>query len=491
MLKRLTITVLGIVLLLVAVVLLNTYRKGSRQIEAPSAESVAVDAHAAAQRLAGAVRIRTVSYDDRPAAAAEELRKLHAYIEQQYPKAHAVLKREVVADLSLLYTWEGTDAAAKPIVLMAHQDVVPIAPGTEKDWKFDPFSGAIQEGFIWGRGTWDDKGNLFAIMEAVELLTGQGFKPRQRIHLAFGHDEEVGGEKGAKQIAALLKSRGVKADFVLDEGLIITSGVLKGLDSPVALIGIAEKGFLTLALSTATTGGHSSMSPPNTAIGTMSAALARLERDPMPASLGGVTALTFDAVAPEMNFLNRVVLSNLWLFGPVVRSQLEKSASTNALVRTTTAFTVFQAGNKENVLPDRAEARVNFRLAPGDTREAVIAHAVRAIDNPAVSVEPVNGANAEASAVSPIDSRPYRLIARTVRELFPGTVVAPGLMIGATDSRHMREIADHIFRFSPVRATAEDLPRFHGTNERMSVKNHTELIAFYHRLLTNAAKAAE
>ena len=492
MLKRLTITLLGIVFLLVAVLLVNSYRQGSRQIDVPAVAPIAVDADAAAQRLAGAVRIRTISYDDKRGVSADEFRKLHAYLEQHYPKAHSILRREVIADLSLLYSWEGTEPAAKPIVLMAHQDVVPIAPGTEKDWKFEPFAGTIDDGFVYGRGTWDDKGNLFAIMEAVELLVAQGFKPHQRIYLAFGHDEEVGGEMGAKQIAALLKSRDVKADFVIDEGLLITDGALKGLDRPVALVGIAEKGVLTLSLTATTTGGHSSMPPRSTAIGMLSSALARLEKDQMPASISGATAALFATIAPEMDFANRVLLSNLWLFGPLVRAQLEKRASTNAMLRTTTAPTVFHAGNKENVLPDHAEARVNFRLAPGDTQEAVIAHTVRAIDDPAVRVDRAKGAaNSEASAVSATNARPYQLIARTVRELFPGTLVAPALMIGATDSRHMREITDHVFRFSPVRATAEDLPRFHGTNERMSVKNYTELIAFYHRLLINAARIAE
>ena len=192
MLKQATIALFGIVLLLVGVLLINTYRQGSRQMEVPSVAAVAIDADAAARRLAGAVRIRTISYDDKPGVSAEEFRELHAYLKQHYPNAHAVLNREVVANLSLLYTWDGIEAAAKPIVLMAHQDVVPIAPDTEKDWKFEPFAGAIRDGFVWGRGTWDDKGNLFAIMEAVEMLATQGFKPRQTVYLVFGHDEEVG-----------------------------------------------------------------------------------------------------------------------------------------------------------------------------------------------------------------------------------------------------------------------------------------------------------
>ncbi len=486
MLKKTVLVLLFALALLVAIVAANTLRHGSRQIEAAPVEPLALDRNAAAQRLAAAVRLRTISFDGRDGASVAEFRKLHALLEKSFPRAHAVLKREIVGELSLLYTWPGSDAAAKPIMLMAHQDVVPIAPGTEKDWQVDPFAGEIRDGFVWGRGAWDDKANLFAILEAVEALAASGFKPRQTIYVASGHDEEIGGRQGAKAIAALLQSRGVKLDFVIDEGLLITEGVLKGLDRPAALIGVAEKGYLTLALAATATPGHSSMPPPNTAIGMLSTALARLEDRQMPAAIRGVAAETFDTIAPEMSGLNRVLLSNLWLFGPLVKSQLEKGGSTNAMLRTTTALTVVNAGNKENVLPGRADALVNFRILPGDSIDGVTAHVRSVTANQAIKVAPSGHAN-EPIPISPSTAPSYRLIARTVRELFPGTVVAPGLMVAATDSRHMAPLADAIYRFSPVRAKSEDLSRFHGTNERISVDNHAELIAFYHRLLLNAA----
>ena len=247
---------------------------------------------------------------------------------------------------------------------------------------------------------------------------------------------------------------------------------------------------LTLALAAKARPGHSSMPPPETAIGMLSAALARLEDRQMPAAIRGVAAEMFDTLAPEMGGLNRVLLSNLWLFGPVVKSQLEKGASTNAMLRTTTALTVVQGGNKENVLPGRAEALVNFRILPGDTGDGVTAHVKATVANEAISVARSGHAN-EPTPISPSAAPSYRLINRTIRELFPGTVVAPGLMIAATDSRHMAPIADAIYRFSPVRAKSEDLPRFHGTNERISIANHAELIRFYHRLLLNAAGKPE
>ena len=489
MIKRVLMAVLALVALLVAAVVVNTLRQGSRQVDVPPFALMAIDEKAAGESLAAAVRAKTVSSPTDAALNADQFALLHAHLQARYPKLHAAMKREVVAGLSLLYTWPGSDAAAKPILLMAHQDVVPVAPGTEKDWQAEPFAGTLRDGFVWGRGAWDDKANLISQMEAIELLANAGFKPKRTIYLAFGADEEVGGLRGAKAIAKLLADRQVKLDFVIDEGLLITEGVLPGLKAPAAIIGIAEKGFMSVALGVGATPGHSSMPPPEgtSAIAMMSAALGRLDNNQFPSRIQGVAREMFETVAPEMSGFGRVALSNLWLFGPVVRKQLEAGASTNAMMHTTTALTIVNAGNKENVLPGRAEATVNFRLLPGDTQASVMDHVKQTVADERVDVKVLPGAT-EPSKVAPTDSASYRLIERTVRELFPGTVVAPGLMIGGTDSQHFELVADHIFKFSPVRAKAEDLPRFHGTNERISTANLAELIRFYHRLVSQAAQ---
>lgn len=485
MIRRFVLFLLAALLLLAAAVAVNTWRHGSRQLDVPPAAPIALQTDAVADKLAGAVRLQTVSSQEDPAQNEQEFRKLHALLEQQFPLVHQKLKREEVGGLSLLYTWTGSDPKAKPIALMAHQDVVPIAPGTESKWQQPPFSGARKEGFVWGRGAWDDKANLISELQAVEMLLAAGFQPRQTVYLAFGADEEVGGLRGASQIVKLLQQRGVRLDFVIDEGLLITEGVLPGLKPPTALIGVAEKGFLSVAMKVDATPGHSSMPPPegSSAIAMMSAALDRLEHDQLPGGLRGVAREMFDTIAPEMSGVQRVVLSNLWLFGPLVQKQLSHAASTNAMMRTTTALTVVQAGNKDNVLPGEARAIVNFRLLPGDTRESVMEH-VRKDTGPQFELTTLPG-SADPSPVSPTQSASYQTINRTVRSLFPGTVVAPGLMIGATDSRHFAAISDHVYRFSPVRARPEDLPRFHGTNERISEVNLGELVRFYYQLLRN------
>ncbi|NUZ08227.1 M20 family peptidase [Piscinibacter koreensis] len=469
----------------------RTLTMSSRQLTVPPVAPLAVDGAAAAARLAGAVRLQTISSPTDPTLNAAAFDALHRHLETSFPNAHAVLQREAVGH-ALVYTWPGSVAGAKPIALMAHQDVVPIAPGTERDWKEPPFAGVVKDGFIWGRGAWDDKGNLMAIMEAVDALARAGFKPPQTIYLVFGADEEVGGARGARAIAQMFKQRGVRFQLVLDEGLLITQGVLPGLKGPAAIVGVAEKGMLTLQLTATTAPGHSSMPPPGagqSAIGMLAAALTRIENQPMPLAIRGLSRETFETLAPEMGGLSRVFLSNLWLFRPLVEMQLAKAASTNASLRTTTALTVFNAGNVENVLPGKATALVNFRVLPGDRIDDIVAHVTRAIDNPAIRVERYNVA-AEASKVSPTDGPAWRLVNTTLRQLHPDVVVAPALMVAATDSRWFDDIADAVFRFSPVRATPEDLKRFHGTDERISVANYVELIQFFHQLITNTRDGA-
>ena len=496
MIRRLFLGLLALLAVLIAVVALNTLRKGSKQLDVAPLAVLPVDEAGAASRLGESVRLRTISSREEAALNAEQFKQLHTLLQSRFPKAHTVLKREMVGDLNVLYTWEGSNAKINPILLMAHQDVVPIAPGTEGDWQVAPFSGEVKDGFVWGRGSWDDKGNLMSQMEAVEMLAASGFKPERTIYLAYGADEEVGGLRGAAKIAAVLKERKVHLDFVIDEGLMVLDGVLPGLSKPAAVIGVAEKGYLSVVLKMSATPGHSSVPPKKgtSAIAMMSAALSRLEDQQLPGGIRGVASEMFDTIAPEMGGFGRVALSNLWLFGPVVQKQLEAAASTNAMLRTTTSLTIVNAGNKENVLPGRAEATVNFRILPGDTKEQVMEHVrsevAQVVPTDKFELFALPGA-VNASKVAPTDSAQYKMLNRTIREVFPDVLVAPGLMVAGTDSIHYGDISDHIFKFSPVRAKSEDLKRFHGTNERLSVVNYAEAIRFYHQLLTTGAKATQ
>jgi len=491
--RKLVLAIVGVIVALLLVVAGKTLLTSSRQLQVAPEKPVAVDAAAAAARLSAAVKLQTISSATDPEASADAFKALHQHIQTSFPKLHAALKRELVGSYGLLYTWPGSDAKAKPIALLAHQDVVPVAPGTEKDWQQPPFAGVVDGGYIWGRGAWDNKGNLMSQLEAVEMLVASGFQPRQTVYLFFGQDEEVSGHRGAEVLAKRFKAENIKVDFILDEGTLIVEGILKGLDKPAALVGMAEKGYLTVLLQATATPGHSSMPPPTareSAIGMMSAALSRLEDKQFPVQIRGIAADMFDTLAPEMNLVNRIVLSNLWLTKPLVESQLAKSTSTAALLRTTTALTVVNAGDRDNVLPGRANAQVNFRVLPGDTSDDVIKHTMLAVGSAPIKADKKPGFS-EPSKVARTDAPGYQAIAKTLRQLHSDVVVAPALMLGATDARHFDDVADNVYRFSPVRAGANDLPRFHGTNERISVANYTEMIQFYHQLLRNVNAAAK
>ena len=490
MIKRLLLGLFALLVLFAAALAINTLRQGSRQVQVPALAPLAIDNATVAESMAIAVRAKTVTGLLDPTGVAAEYAALHAHLKARYPLVHATLGREVVGGHSLLFTWQGNDAKTKPIALLAHQDVVPIAPGTESLWKRPPFAGLIEGGFVWGRGTLDDKSNLITQLEAVEMLIKSGFKPQRSVYLVFGHDEEVGGRDGAVKIVALLKQRGVQLDFVLDEGLAVTEGILPGVKAPLALIGLAEKGGMSLRLTASAAPGHSSMPPTGagaSAIGMLAGALARLDQQPVPGGIRGVAGEMFASIAPELPFAQRLPMSNLWLFRPVVEGMLTKGAATNAMMRSTTAMTILTAGNKANVLPGQAEAVVNFRLLPGDTSASVIEHVRRVVADERIEIKTID-TPAEPSGISSAGAPAYQLLERTVREVFPDAMVAPGLVIAGTDSRHFEGIADQVYRFMPIRFTAEDLPRVHGTDERIAITQLADMVRFYHRLLSQAAR---
>jgi carboxypeptidase PM20D1 len=487
MTRRLLLSLAALTAVLTAVAVGRTLVTRSRQVPATPADLVPLDLAAASERLAGAIRIKTVSAGDPTQRSAEAFAALHAHLARSFPKTHATLRREAVGADAVLYTWPGSEPALSPVVLMGHLDVVPVEPGTEAAWTHEPFDGKVVDGFVWGRGALDDKATVLGVLEAVEALAGQGFRPRRTVLLAFGADEEVGGLAGAAEIASLLRRRGVAPELVLDEGGSIVHETVPGVGPPVALVGIAEKGFATVELRARSEGGHSMAPPPHTAVGVLARAVARLEEHPFPARLRGATAALFDHVGPEMPFGMRLLFANRWLFGPLIERNLTRNPSTNAAVRTTTAATVFEGGTKDNVLPSRARAVVNFRILPGDSVAAVRKHVQDVIDDPDIAIAVLEPAT-EPSPVSPTDSAAWRLLARTTRQAFPDVVVAPYLVTGGTDARHFSPLTPNVYRFTPTRLDLEDLKRVHGTNERLSVANYGEMVQFYAQLVRNAAR---
>ena len=476
-----------VLVVLAAVALERTFTFRSRQPQAAPVAVESLDTAALAQRLAGALRFKTVSYQDSSQFDAREFEGFQRYLRATFPRLHAALKLEKVNGYGLLYEWTGADPNLPPIVLLAHQDVVPVEPGTESRWTEPPFEGRIAGGYVWGRGALDDKGSLVGILEAVEHLVAAGAKPRRTVYLAFGYDEEVGGRRGAGRIADLLASRNVHPELVLDEGGALATGLVAGIAAPVALVGIAEKGYVTVRLTAQAEGGHSSMPPDETAVGILAAAIVRLEHQQMPRAIRGPTATMFDYLGPEMSFGPRLVMANRWLFGGILARQFGATPQGNAMLRTTTAPTVLQAGVKENVLPSSARALVNFRILPGDSVESVVEHVRQAVRDSRISVSPLEETKSNPSGVTSVGGEPFQLLARTIRQVIPGAVVTPWLVVGATDSRHYARLTPNVLRFMGTAITKDDLRRVHGTDERVGVQAYADAVRVYLQLLRNAA----
>jgi carboxypeptidase PM20D1 len=472
-----------LLLLLLAVLLVRAFTARSRQVAVSQVTLVPVDAQRASARLAKAVQIKTVSEEDAPPDH-PAFQQLQAFLAQAYPNVTAHLTREVVNQDSLLYTWKGTDSSLAPVVLMGHMDVVPVEQSAESAWTHPPYSGDIAEGFIWGRGTLDDKVGVLGALEAAEALLQQNFQPRRTFYFSFGADEELTGFHGAKQLSTLLAARGIKPALVMDEGGYIVHNLVPGHAGPVAFINIAEKGYLTVAVRAQGAGGHSAVASKQNAIDSVSRALSRLQKHPFQTRLPDATAATVDALAPEMPFGLRLAMANRWLFGPVIVQQYARDPDTEALVRTTMAPTVFRSGIKENVVPRTAEALVNLRLLPGDSLDATLARLRKVIKDPSITVEPKGDAY-PAPPVADFNTLEFAAIARSIREVSPATLVVPGLMSGTSDARFYGALTPNVVRYLPIELGPEDVARIHGINERISVDNYQRAIQFDAQLIRN------
>ena len=471
---------------IVAVVIFRTATTDKAVSGAVPRVRLALDDAAAVSRFRQALRFRTVSTQD-GSVDRDAFLGLHEFLRASFPLVHERLKRETPGELSLVYRWIGKDPAKAPIVLMGHLDVVPIAPGTEGSWTHPPFDAVEDAGWIYARGSLDDKSTVLAVLEAVESLLKSGFQPERTVILQFGQDEEVGGVLGAAKIVDALVAEGVKPALVLDEGGALASAKSIGAPGMVALIGVAEKGFASISLSVVGDGGHSSAPPDITHIGRLSRAIVALEKTPFEAHLDGVPREMLERSAPYVPLGRRLALRNLWLFGPLVTGAMLKDPRAASMLRTSTAATIFNAGNKDNVLPPEAHAMVNFRIRPGESVESVRAQVVKVINDPLVQVE-VEGFRSEPPTPSPTSGPAFEAIGRAAQETLgeQPPIVLPFLLMGATDARYWSRHASSVYRFNPFPMEEDALKRAHGTNERVSTQGYLNGIRFYVQLIRNA-----
>jgi carboxypeptidase PM20D1 len=438
----------------------------------------------AANHLGEAIRFQTVSHQEVEENDLTQWGQLHNWLQKTYPAVHQTMVRELVAGNTLIYTWKGSDPALAPIVLMAHQDVVPVTEGTEKDWKHPAFSGEIAGNTVWGRGAVDDKGSLIALFEAVDGLAKSGFKPRRTIYLVSGHDEEAGGT-GAKAAADMLGARGVRALFTIDEGsaTLLDAPVING---PAALIGIAEKGYATLKVTANADGGHSSMPPKETGVINLAKAVIAINDTSFPLEVRGPGAQMLGSLAAKKGGFAKIAMANLWAFAPLMKKQAGSTPAGAAMLHTTIAPTMLEGSPKENVLPQSASALINYRIAPWNSSADVMARAKSAVGSTPVTLSWVKPPR-EPSKVSSTNSQGWKFVAAAARADLPQVALAPYLVVAGTDSRSFQDISQDVYRYQPLHFKLSETKMIHGTNEHMTFDNLKRSINFYMRLIATSA----
>jgi carboxypeptidase PM20D1 len=468
--------------LLLIVVLGKSFLHKSRQTNIPWGGLVMQDT-AAFSRLAQSIRFQTISYDDSidPAGKMLGLILFYNWLETSYPMVHKHAIKQQIGTGSYIFTLKGKNPSLKPCLFLAHIDVVPVDSVDKNKWKYPPFAGKIVGDTLWGRGSQDDKFVALAMMEALEHLLVQGKHPEHTLIFAFGHDEETNGKLGAGKIAAYLQKQNIRAEFIADEGFGVTEGLVPGMDKPVALIGISEKGDASFKLTVTMSGGHSSMPKTENANSVLAKALSKLDEYVFPAQTKGPVSQMFETLAPEMNYGYKVLFSNLWLTSSIVNYQLAQNEKTNASIRTTHVTTILNSGNKENVIPREAMAVVNFRIIPGETVQSVQSAMEKVIADPRVKTS-LYANPTEPGPISSAESTGWKAIEQAVRKTYPNTIVAPGLVVTGTDCKNYTAISSDIYRFVPFRITSDNIGGIHGINEHLPLRDYSEGIAFYQYL---------
>ena len=481
MIKKIFLFLVAALLVLVSIVLFNTFRF-SKEIPTKASKELPALPDSALAHLRAAIRITTITFGDGLPVDTLQFNAFWLLMEKQYPLVHQHLTHQSFNALSRLYHWPGKHPEQKPYVLMAHYDVVPVEAATAKQWTVAPFGGELKNDTVYGRGVADDKASLISILEATEKLLAQGFQPERDFYFSFGNDEETIGH-GAQAIAKYMQEQKIKPEMVLDEGGEITREHFPELKRPVALIAVAEKGYMSFDLSVDQAGGHSSTPAKETAIDILSKGLVKLREQQMPYKVLPVIHEMFQRIGPGLSFAQRMAIANPWLFEKVLVGQLEKDKSSNALIRTTIVPTIVQSGMKDNVIPSVAKAIVNTRILPGQTPDDVEFFIRGQIDDPRIVVTKASQADYNGPAAA-LDSKGYLLVENATYQVTKDVIPVPFLSVGATDSKYFQPFSEAVIKFLP----STDSKGFHGIDERIPVSDFKRMIYFYQIILTQAGK---
>lgn len=508
--KKIMLIIVSVIVVFAAILVIKTsVYPFAKHNETQATEVEAAPTQKAIERLAGGIRIPTISnvnYEDTNFKPFDDFK---VYLTEQYPEIYKIMDTMTINKYGLVFRWKGKNPNAKPILFLSHYDVVPVSgydpdmetqdaitfnmndkplspiDSIQTQWDHSPFSGAVVDGRIYGRGTLDMKGMLFSILEASDNLIGEGFTPQQDIWFAFGQDEEVSGRQGALKIAEYFKEQGLHFAAVYDEGgfIVAPRSAIETLDRPLALVGTGEKGFLTVKISVKGVGGHSSMPPLKSSLVYAAEIIEKLNSDQMAPMIISPIESFLQNVGDEMGFASKLAIANQWIMKPILLKSLSKSAASNALVRTTTAITMAKGSDAPNVITTLSEVTVNFRILPGNTVDEVVDHVTKICEGYDTQIDVIS--SREASAISPDNTRGFEMIDESLAQLYPEAIVTPYITIGGTDAYKYQLVSDNIYRLMPVYINKYEQSLLHSENEHLSLENYGKMIWFFQNIMKN------
>ena len=475
--------ILGLLAALLIFMILRTVFTKKIETEKLPCDPIEVDKDRVAKHLSEAVQIPTVtvlndsmSYDAFPV--------YHKFLEKAFPKFHAAAEKTIINNYSLVYKIQGSDESLLPGCFLAHQDVVP-APA--EGWEVPPFSGTIKDGYVYGRGAQDMKGQMIALLEGIELLLEKGFKPKRTIYCCFGHDEEFTGKEGAKNISQYLQENNIRMEYIVDEGGTVLDGSLLGIDGMLALIGTCEKGYVDVQLKAKSNGGHSSAPKKRNAVDILAEAVYDLSMSPMKPRFTTPTKDMFKALAPNMKPIFKFFFVNRDILSPLLKKVLTKvHPITNSLLSTTMAPTQAKGADAPNVLPPYATATINCRINTGETSDQVIKY-IKKVVGKNIEVTMLPGMH-EPTEVSNISSEAYHILTKTINEIFDHFLPAPYPFIAATDAKYYYAVSENVYRFTPFLVSEDDATRIHALNERTEINALVTATQFFARFIENTCK---
>lgn len=444
-------------------------------------EKPEIDLDEAVKKVQGAIRIPTISMRDETIPD-KPFYELQSYLEKTFPLFHEKTQKRVIDKYSLMYKLEGSDPSLLPAMFMGHQDVV---PPQQEGWRFPPFSAEIADGYIWGRGTFDMKSQLVSIFEATEMHLRQGKMPKRTMYFCFGHDEEIAG-KGATAMAKVLQEEGVRFEFIFDEGMTPVNASMVGIEGPLALVGVCEKGWVNAKITAKGNAGHAAMPPKETTAVSISKAVVKLNKHQMKARFTEPVNMLIKSVCPKASFKFKLLMANADILKPLLKPILLKiSPSVAAMLRTTMAFTVLHASDAANVMPDESYAIVNCRVNLGENVADVKKHMQKVLGEK-YEIELIETGQHEPTAMSELDSFGWKMMQKTVAEVFPGGVTAPFPFVAGTDSKFYAALSDCTFKFSPHITDAKYRAGMHNVNENFKISDVESDIQFYYRFMQNS-----